>query len=118
MKTFLIGLSMMLKPLKIKLLVYRTFLLIKKRRLSSKLSRTHVSFLSKSFFFRKPFINREITNYRARHQKCNFRIFYNKHMLDMDDLATLDGQNWLNDQVSILWVLGVEKLQRMLDHKI
>ena len=21
-------------------------------------------------------------------------------MLDMDDLATLDGQNWLNDQVS------------------
>ncbi|XP_049735657.1 sentrin-specific protease 5 isoform X4 [Elephas maximus indicus] len=53
----------------------------------------------KSLKIRKPFINREITNYRARHQKCNFRIFYNKHMLDMDDLTTLDGQNWLNDQV-------------------
>ncbi|KAL0599683.1 Sentrin-specific protease 5 [Plecturocebus cupreus] len=54
---------------------------------------------NEDFSNRKPFINREITNYRARHQKCNFRIFYNKHMLDMDDLATLDGQNWLNDQM-------------------
>ncbi|ELW50946.1 Sentrin-specific protease 5 [Tupaia chinensis] len=54
---------------------------------------------NEDFSNRKPFINREITNYRARHQKCNFRIFYNKHMLDMDDLVTLDGQNWLNDQV-------------------
>ncbi|XP_045143461.1 sentrin-specific protease 5 [Echinops telfairi] len=55
---------------------------------------------NEDFSNRKPFINREITNYRARHQKCNFRIFYNKHMLDMDDLVTLDGQNWLNDQES------------------
>ncbi|XP_008565704.1 PREDICTED: sentrin-specific protease 5, partial [Galeopterus variegatus] len=54
---------------------------------------------NEDFSNRKSFINREITNYRARHQKCNFRIFYNKHMLDMDDLVTLDGQNWLNDQV-------------------
>ncbi|XP_038604879.1 sentrin-specific protease 5 isoform X2 [Tachyglossus aculeatus] len=57
---------------------------------------------NEDFSNRKPFINREITNYRARHPKpstCNFRIFYNKHMLDMDDLTTLDGQNWLNDQV-------------------
>ncbi|XP_023606282.1 sentrin-specific protease 5 isoform X3 [Myotis lucifugus] len=54
---------------------------------------------NEDFSNRKTFINREITNYRARHQKCNFRVFYNKHMLDMDDLATLDGQNWLNDQV-------------------
>ncbi|XP_006884251.1 PREDICTED: sentrin-specific protease 5 isoform X2 [Elephantulus edwardii] len=54
---------------------------------------------NEDFSNRKPFINREITNYRARHQKCNFRVFYNKHMLDVDDLATLDGQNWLNDQV-------------------
>lgn len=40
--------------------------------------------------------------YQTRHPKsptCNFRVFYNKHMLDMDDLTTLDGQNWLNDQV-------------------
>ncbi|XP_056354671.1 sentrin-specific protease 5 isoform X6 [Oenanthe melanoleuca] len=40
--------------------------------------------------------------YREKHPKtstCNFRVFYNKHMLDMDDLATLEGQNWLNDQI-------------------
>lgn len=52
--------------------------------------------------FRKPFITREIMKYREKHPKtstCNFRVFYNKHMLDMDDLATLEGQNWLNDQV-------------------
>lgn len=26
-------------------------------------------------------------------------------MLDMDDLATLEGQNWLNDQVRDAWCL-------------
>lgn len=44
--------------------------------------------------------------YREKHPKtstCNFRVFYNKHMLDMDDLATLEGQNWLNDQVRDAW---------------
>ncbi|NP_001131048.1 SUMO specific peptidase 5 L homeolog isoform X1 [Xenopus laevis] len=54
------------------------------------------------FSTRISFISKEITKYRAKHSKaptCNFRVFYNKHMLDMDDLATLDGQNWLNDQV-------------------
>ncbi|XP_065267139.1 sentrin-specific protease 5 [Emys orbicularis] len=57
---------------------------------------------NEDFSHRKPFISREIMKYRTRHPKsstCNFRVFYNKHMLDMDDLATLDGQNWLNDQI-------------------
>ncbi|XP_019358919.1 PREDICTED: sentrin-specific protease 2 isoform X2 [Gavialis gangeticus] len=57
---------------------------------------------NEDFSHRKPFITKEIMNYRAKHPKsstCNFRVFYNKHMLDMDDLATLDGQNWLNDQI-------------------
>lgn len=36
----------------------------------------------------------------------------------MDDLATLDGQNWLNDQVSVLYILTIEKLQRMLDSEV
>ncbi|XP_068001220.1 sentrin-specific protease 5 [Melanerpes formicivorus] len=57
---------------------------------------------NEDFSHRKPFITREIMKYREKHPKtstCNFRVFYNKHMLDMDDLATLDGQNWLNDQV-------------------
>ncbi|XP_069474723.1 sentrin-specific protease 5 [Ambystoma mexicanum] len=57
---------------------------------------------NEDFSNRKAFITKEIMKYRAKHTKvamCNFRVFYNKHMLDMDDLATLDGQNWLNDQV-------------------
>ncbi|NWU62725.1 SENP5 protease, partial [Pterocles burchelli] len=57
---------------------------------------------NEDFSHRKPFITREIMKYREKHPKsstCNFRVFYNKHMLDMDDLATLDGQNWLNDQI-------------------
>ncbi|KFP73313.1 Sentrin-specific protease 5, partial [Acanthisitta chloris] len=57
---------------------------------------------NEDFSHRKPFITREIMKYREKHPKpstCNFRVFYNKHMLDMDDLATLEGQNWLNDQI-------------------
>ncbi|XP_063296814.1 sentrin-specific protease 5 [Pelobates fuscus] len=57
---------------------------------------------NEDFSNRTSFISKEIMKYRAKHSKatvCNFRVFYNKHMLDMDDLATLDGQNWLNDQV-------------------
>lgn len=29
-----------------------------------------------------------------------FRVNYKRHVLTMDDLSTLYGQNWLNDQVS------------------
>ncbi|XP_029471649.1 sentrin-specific protease 5-like isoform X2 [Rhinatrema bivittatum] len=57
---------------------------------------------NEDFSGRKSFVTKEITRYRTKHSKtsvCNFQVFYNKHMLDMDDLATLDGQNWLNDQV-------------------
>ncbi|KAM6388811.1 sentrin-specific protease 5 [Pluvialis apricaria] len=57
---------------------------------------------NEDFSHRKPFITREIMKYREKHPKpstCSFRVFYNKHMLDMDDLATLEGQNWLNDQI-------------------
>ncbi|XP_053315408.1 sentrin-specific protease 5 [Spea bombifrons] len=57
---------------------------------------------NEDFSNRISFISREIMKYRAKHSKaavCNFRILYNRHVLDMDDLATLDGQNWLNDQV-------------------
>lgn len=68
------------------------------------------SFLLLRSCFRKPFITREIMKYREKHPKtstCNFRVFYNKHMLDMDDLATLEGQNWLNDQVRDAWCVCV-----------
>ncbi|KAJ6651033.1 hypothetical protein lerEdw1_001168 [Lerista edwardsae] len=62
---------------------------------------------NEDFSHRKPFITKEIMKYQTRHPKsstCNFRVFYNKHMLDMDDLTTLDGQNWLNDQVRSVFV--------------
>ncbi|XP_018423084.1 PREDICTED: sentrin-specific protease 5 [Nanorana parkeri] len=52
--------------------------------------------------YRASFINKEISKFRAKHSKttaCSFRVLYNKHVLDMDDLTTLDGQNWINDQV-------------------
>ncbi|XP_075058334.1 sentrin-specific protease 5 [Mixophyes fleayi] len=57
---------------------------------------------NEEFSHRASFISKEIAKYRAKHSKasvCNFRVFYNKHMLDIYDLATLDGHNWLNDQV-------------------
>ena len=28
-----------------------------------------------------------------------FKVTYNKHILALDDLSTLDDQNWVNDQV-------------------
>lgn len=31
-----------------------------------------------------------------------FRVNYKRHVLTMDDLSTLYGQNWLNDQVGHL----------------
>lgn len=30
-----------------------------------------------------------------------FRVTYKRHVLTMDDLSTLSGQNWLNDQVGM-----------------
>lgn len=58
-------------------------------------------------FPRASFINKEISKYRAKHSKttaCSFRVLYNKHVLDMDDLTTLDGQNWINDQAWCVWI--------------
>ncbi|XP_072264282.1 sentrin-specific protease 5 isoform X2 [Pyxicephalus adspersus] len=57
---------------------------------------------NEDFSYRASFINKEISKYRAKHSKttaCSFRVLYNKHVLDLDDLTTLDGQNWINDQV-------------------
>jgi len=31
---------------------------------------------------------------------AGFMVTYNKHTLSLDDLGTLEEQNWLNDQVS------------------
>ncbi|XP_041120208.1 uncharacterized protein LOC121323295 [Polyodon spathula] len=51
---------------------------------------------------RKPFIFMEIMKYQAALANApmfNFKVSYNKHTLTLEDLSTLDSQNWLNDQV-------------------
>ncbi|KAG9493995.1 sentrin-specific protease 5 [Eleutherodactylus coqui] len=57
---------------------------------------------NQDFSDRIPFISKELAKCRARssrHIGCGFRICYNKHTLYMEDLITLDEQQWLNDQV-------------------
>ncbi|KAG2463146.1 SENP5 protease, partial [Polypterus senegalus] len=51
---------------------------------------------------RKSFIFTEVMKYQATLAVVpmgNFKVTYNKHTLTLEDLSTLDGQNWLNDQV-------------------
>ncbi|KAK1168606.1 hypothetical protein AOXY_G9406 [Acipenser oxyrinchus oxyrinchus] len=58
--------------------------------------------LNKDVSDRKPFIFMEIMKYQAALANApmsNFKVSYNKHSLTLEDLSTLDGQNWLNDQV-------------------
>lgn len=47
-------------------------------------------------------IKREIARYRAGLASApivGFMVMYNKHSLSLDDLGTLEEQNWINDQV-------------------
>ncbi|XP_040284242.1 sentrin-specific protease 5 [Bufo bufo] len=57
---------------------------------------------NQDFSYRMPFIGREMAKYKAKNSRntiCGFQICYNKHTLYLDDLVTLDEQQWLNDQV-------------------
>lgn len=48
-------------------------------------------------------IKKEMTRYRvglASAPISGFMVTYNKHTLGLEDLGTLEEQNWLNDQVS------------------
>ncbi|XP_060690410.1 sentrin-specific protease 5 [Hemiscyllium ocellatum] len=54
------------------------------------------------FHDRKTFIRMEIRKYQkaqVNKPEPSFQVVYNKHVLTLDDLATLYGENWLNDQV-------------------
>ncbi|XP_067897783.1 sentrin-specific protease 5-like [Heterodontus francisci] len=54
------------------------------------------------FHDRKVFVRMEIRKYqKAQVNKpvSGFQVVYNKHVLSLEDLATLYGENWLNDQV-------------------
>uniref|UniRef100_A0A672P069 SUMO specific peptidase 5 n=1 Tax=Sinocyclocheilus grahami TaxID=75366 RepID=A0A672P069_SINGR len=70
--------------------------------------------LKRSFNFTKP----EVAKYRAG-LACApmhfFQVTYNKHSLTLDDLSTLDDQNWVNDQVDIVFFFvakGYEGVRR------
>ncbi|KAL0966783.1 hypothetical protein UPYG_G00300070 [Umbra pygmaea] len=48
------------------------------------------------------YISKALLKYRAalsRVPMASFRVLYNKHTLTLEDLSTLDHENWLNDQV-------------------
>lgn len=52
--------------------------------------------------FRGLDIKGEMTRYRsglASAPIAGFMVMYNKHTLGLEDLGTLEEQNWLNDQV-------------------
>lgn len=47
-------------------------------------------------------VKKEMTRYRvglASAPIAGFMVTYNKHTLGLEDLGTLEEQNWLNDQV-------------------
>ncbi|XP_069829895.1 sentrin-specific protease 5 [Dendropsophus ebraccatus] len=57
---------------------------------------------NQDFSDRIPFIRKEMAKYRAKNSKtpgCGFQVCYKKHTLYLEDLVTLDEQQWLNDQV-------------------
>lgn len=61
---------------------------------------------NQDFSDRIPLISKEMAKYRAKNSRnigCGFRISYNRHTLYMEDLITLDEQQWLNDQVINLY---------------
>lgn len=59
-------------------------------------------------------INKEVLKYKAGLACASmhfFKVTYNKHTLALEDLSTLEDQNWVNDQVgcihAILYLLHV-----------
>ncbi|XP_005989456.1 sentrin-specific protease 5 [Latimeria chalumnae] len=66
---------------------------------SDVLARLKTTF-GKDFSNKKRFILVEIKRCAVRLQKTpGYKVLYKKHVLDLEDLSTLDRHNWLNDQV-------------------
>ncbi|XP_035279590.1 sentrin-specific protease 5-like isoform X1 [Anguilla anguilla] len=67
---------------------------------------------------RKSLIYTELTKYQAvlasSPMRC-FKVVYNKHMLTLEDLSTLDNQNWVNDQVINMYG---ELIEEAVNHKV
>lgn len=52
--------------------------------------------------YRRKMINKEVLKYKAGLACASmhfFKVTYNKHILALEDLSTLEDQNWVNDQV-------------------
>ncbi|XP_052395646.1 sentrin-specific protease 5 [Carassius gibelio] len=67
---------------------------------------------------RMKLITKEVAKYRAGLACAPMRFFqvtYNKHTLTLDDLSTLDDQNWVNDQVINMYG---ELIMEATDHKV
>ncbi|XP_052446613.1 sentrin-specific protease 5 [Carassius gibelio] len=67
---------------------------------------------------RMKLITKEVAKYRAG-LACApmhfFKVTYNKHTLTLDDLSTLDDQNWVNDQVINMYG---ELIMEATNHKV
>lgn len=64
----------------------------------------NVNFLTTLYIssYRKKMINKEVLKYKAGLACASmhfFKVMYNKHTLALEDLSTLEDQNWVNDQV-------------------
>ncbi|XP_030646987.1 sentrin-specific protease 5 [Chanos chanos] len=63
-------------------------------------------------------INAEVTKYKdglASAPMHYFKVTYNKHTLTLEDLSTLDDQNWVNDQVINMYG---ELIMEAANHKV
>lgn len=63
-------------------------------------------------------IKREMTRYRAGLASApiaGFMVMYNKHTLSLEDLGTLEEQNWLNDQIINMYG---ELIMEATEHKV
>ncbi|CDQ98647.1 unnamed protein product, partial [Oncorhynchus mykiss] len=86
-------------------------------RFSSSLLNNKTVFCS-ALFHRKYFISVVVMKYQAvlAHRRMPaFRVVYNKHTLTLEDLSTLDDQNWLNDQVMNMYG---ELIMESAQHKV
>ncbi|KAJ8274665.1 hypothetical protein COCON_G00092900 [Conger conger] len=67
---------------------------------------------------RKSLIYTELTKYQAVLASApmrHFNVVYNKHRLTLEDLSTLDNQNWVNDQVINMYG---ELIMEAVNHKV
>lgn len=62
-------------------------------------------------------LKREISRYRAGLASApiaGFMVMYNKHNLSLEDLGTLEEQNWINDQVEMAEEVGQPQRRLLL----